>query len=163
MASEKSTVTIYDTISRSKIAILKGHNAKVTAIAFSPDGRRLATASDDRTAKLWDLTTNRTLLTFSGHNVDLSSVAFSADGTTLVTADRARVVRHWVAPADKTTDTKSGGLFKNENQLAAEDTKPSRRLLLNFDVICSAVDIRSDKRYLKWNILTQTLMSCISC
>jgi WD40 repeat protein len=62
-----------------------GHKAGVIGIAFSPDGTRIATASDDKTAKIWDAGTGRVLLS-KEHTAPLSAVAFSPDGTQVATA-----------------------------------------------------------------------------
>ena len=73
-----------------------GHTASVTGAAFSPDMRRLATASSDRTAKIWDVTSGKELLVFF-HAGALHGVAFSRDGTLLATASRDRTARIWNA------------------------------------------------------------------
>ena len=55
-------------------------HGQVTSVAFSPDGKRLASAGWDRTVKVWDAQTGQELLTFKGHSGRISSVAFSPDG-----------------------------------------------------------------------------------
>ncbi len=58
--------------------ILPGHTSRVFSVAFSPDGRTLATAGRDvRTVRLWDVDTGGTLATLSGHTGTVTSVAFS--------------------------------------------------------------------------------------
>jgi hypothetical protein len=55
--------------------------------AFSPDGARIATGSQDRTVKVWDTRTGETLLDLKGHEASVLSVAFSPDGTRIVSSD----------------------------------------------------------------------------
>src|SRR5262245_47914287 len=55
------------------------HSEQVTSLAFSPDGGRVLSGSEDKTAKLWDTATGALLRTFEGHSDVVSSVAFSLD------------------------------------------------------------------------------------
>ncbi len=59
---------------------LLGHTGPVEGVAFSPDGKRLATASWDKTVKVWDTATWKVLHTLRGHGEYVRSVAFSSDG-----------------------------------------------------------------------------------
>ena len=63
---------------------LKGHTEQVRGVAFSADGNRLASASDDNTVKVWDAQTGQEL--FSFRIGPSSGVAFSPDGKRLATA-----------------------------------------------------------------------------
>jgi len=75
---------------------LAGHTDAVTAGAWSPDGSRILTASEDRTARLWDAATGNELLVLSGHSDGLRSVAWSPDGVHSVTASSDRSARIWL-------------------------------------------------------------------
>ena len=72
---------------------LSGHDGKVYHLAISPDGKTLATASQDKTAKLWDLATGEFQHACLGHIAEVNCVAFSPDGKMLATASDDRTDR----------------------------------------------------------------------
>ncbi len=73
------------------------HRDAVHAVAFSPDGRRLATACADRTARLWDVATGAQLAAPIGHEGDVRALAFSPDGRLAATASGDGTLRLWDA------------------------------------------------------------------
>src|SRR2546423_4624005 len=66
-------------------AILKGHTAALTSVAYSPDGKYLATGSLDGTARVWDAAAGKELAVLMGHTAPVEGVAFSPDSKTLAT------------------------------------------------------------------------------
>jgi len=67
----------------------------VHSVAISPDGKVLASGSDDRTVRLWDLHTGKELTTLKGHADHVNGVAFGPDGKTLASASDDKTVRVW--------------------------------------------------------------------
>jgi WD40 repeat protein/serine/threonine protein kinase len=74
-----------------------GHRAGVTAVSWSPDGKRLATASGDGTAKVWDVAGGGELFTLKGHRGGVLSVSWSPDGDRLATGSVDGTARIWDA------------------------------------------------------------------
>jgi WD40 repeat protein/serine/threonine protein kinase len=64
----------------------KGHTDAVNSVAFSPDSKRLASASQDTTVKVWDAQTGGELVSLKGHTDPVNDVAFSPDGKRLASA-----------------------------------------------------------------------------
>jgi WD40 repeat protein len=92
-----SAVVIREMASGRVIHTLTGHSAEVVSLTFSPDGRRLATASFDRTIKLWDVQTGQDVFTLRGHTAGLVCLAFSPDGNEIVSGGFDGTARVWNA------------------------------------------------------------------
>jgi len=76
------------------------HDGGVVAVAFSPDGQRVATASQDKTARLWDAAGRQEIARFP-HEDTVSAVVFSPDGQRLATASADKTARLWDAASGR--------------------------------------------------------------
>jgi hypothetical protein len=77
--------------------VLDGHAGYVYSAAFSPDGSRVVTASNDKTARIWDAAKGKEIAVLRGHEDAVNSAAFSPDGSRIVTASADQTARIWDA------------------------------------------------------------------
>jgi WD40 repeat protein len=84
---------------------LRGHTGRVLCVRYSPDGKRLATASEDRTAALWDAAAGKKQWTLTGHAGAVRHLAFTPDGSRLLTASDDGTVTVWDAATGGTVRT----------------------------------------------------------
>ena len=84
-----------DAVSGQEILALKGHTQSVTSVAFSTDGKWLASGSVDQTLRIWDATSGQETFTLKTHTNTVFGVAFRADGNRLASASEDGTVKVW--------------------------------------------------------------------
>ena len=91
-----------------QIMALTGHTERVWFASFSPDSRRIATASLDGTARIWDASTGTEIARFSGHTGRVFSASFSPDGQRVLTSSSDNTARIWDAETGRELTIFSG-------------------------------------------------------
>ena len=98
---EVGTVHVVDAITGKILFTLKEEGGSSDAVAFSPDGRHLATAGSDGTMQIYDLPRGARRLVWHGHNGAISALAFSPDGKTLASGGADHSVKLWDSETGK--------------------------------------------------------------
>ena len=93
-------VQFWDVTTGTVIGTIKGHSRGVSKVAFSRDGKLLASAGTDNTIKIWDVATRSELRTLNGHTASIESMDFTPDGRLLASASEDGSTFLW--------DTKTG-------------------------------------------------------
>ena len=88
-------IALWNTTEPGPAAFLEGHSLAGVGLAFSPDGKLLASASFDGSVGLWDVAQRRSLKFLRGHTGEAWDVAFSADGRTLASSASDSTIKLW--------------------------------------------------------------------
>jgi WD40 repeat protein len=101
-------VQVWDAQTGQQLLSCKGHNGQINSVAFSPDGKRLASAGMDQMVHMWDAQTGQELLTYKGHSGMIMGVTFSPNGTRLASASYDGTVKVWDATTSSEARTFRG-------------------------------------------------------
>ncbi|HVX10225.1 MAG TPA: c-type cytochrome domain-containing protein [Pirellulales bacterium] len=93
----KPVVLVRDVASGAITKTLVGHEAAVTAVAFSPDAARLVSGSQDKTARVWNLADGQPISKFAAHTQAVTAVAFDAGGGQVVSGAADNSLKLWNA------------------------------------------------------------------
>src|SRR5205085_7578134 len=117
--SRSGQVTLFDVATgQQKLAIKEPHSDTVNCLAFSPDGKQLASCAADRFVKLWNVADGKLVRSFEGHTHHVLGVAWRADGRVLVSSGADMVLKVW--------DARTGDQVRTvQNQFTKEVTSVS--------------------------------------
>ena len=90
------TARMWNATTGQQLAVLRGHEGRVSSAQFSQDDQRIVTASDDKTARVWNAVTGKELTVLRGHESALTSAQFSSDGKHIMTASADGTIRIYV-------------------------------------------------------------------
>ena len=100
----------------------------MTTVAYSRDGKILASGSEDKTVKVWAVETGQNLATLQGHGESINSVAISPDGTKLASGSDDRTIRLWELPTGRALHTLSKESLNKLQTDDVFDTKTKRTM-----------------------------------
>ena len=116
LAKGGGKIELWEVTSNALLRNMPGHNAvgcrgrscTVLAVAFSPDGRWLASGSEDKTIKLWEAATGQEVRTLAGHTNGVMALAFSPDGRWLASGSKDKTIKLWEAATGQEVRTLAG-------------------------------------------------------
>ena len=118
-------INLWDVTTGMPIGVLRGHEGTVHVLAYSPDGKRLASGSADKTVRLWDAATGKELAVLRGHEKPVDWLAYSPDGERICSLDGGSG-RLW----DATTGRAVAVLGGSVSQITARFLPVGGRLVL---------------------------------
>ncbi|NER89500.1 WD40 repeat domain-containing protein [Moorena sp. SIO3A2] len=91
----KNIIIIWNLEMRTKAFILEGHNNPISALAVTPDGKQVISASFDNTIKVWDRESGKEILSFIGHDYSIYDIKVTRDGKKIISASKDKTVKVW--------------------------------------------------------------------
>ena len=126
------TIRLWDAVTGARQGTFTGHTENVWSVAFSPDGRTLASGSGDATIRLWDAVMGKHKQTLTGHMFGVGSVVFTPDGSTLASSGewQDQTIRLWDAATGEHKQTLTG----HKHEISSIAFSPDGRTLASGSV-----------------------------
>jgi eukaryotic-like serine/threonine-protein kinase len=142
-------IRVWDLAKREPVAFWPSEYRHGHSLAYSRDGKQLATAGSDGTAEIWDTSSGRKVQTFKGHSGMIRAIAFSPDGARLATGGADGTVRLWDIAGSGNTALVSRP--ESELRSVIPDLSPDGRSLL-------AIRLRDDRKRIElWDTATRLM------
>jgi RNA polymerase sigma factor (sigma-70 family) len=150
------TIRVWEVETGKEICKIEGHKSGVLTLAFSPDGKTLASGSVDRTVRLWQVATGEELKTFHNHVGEVPFVAFAKDGASIFCAGD-KTARHWEAASGKELHVFNG----HDHDIKAGAVSPDGKTLATGDGggLVRLWDIATGKEQLKLQVSEKSVTS----
>ena len=138
---DERTINVWDVTTGTTISALRGHEGPVYALAYSADGKRLASGSADKTIRLWEPTSGKEVAVLRGHEQPVEGLSYSPDGQRICSLD-GQSGRLW----DATTGRVIAVLAGPVRDIATVFTTDSRRLVIGLDRQVCLYDASTGRR-----------------
>ena len=114
-------------IAQLETTVQRGHSLAVQTVSFSPDGKYIASGSEDKTIKIWEFRTGREIKTLLGHQSQVNQVLFTSDGKNLISGGRDQKILIWNLESGKNIKKYN---YPDENIVSLDLTSDNRYLAI---------------------------------
>jgi len=123
-------------------SVQRGHSLAVHTVCFSPDGKYIASGSEDKTIKIWEFQTGREVKTLLGHQSQVNKVLFTADGKKLISGSRDRNIFVWSLQTEEIVKKFN---FPDESIVSLDLTSDDRYLAIGTTArLVRVLDLKND-------------------